>query len=137
MVKLVYCDNIIVGGQAVYAARSLYETIEPTMYNDDAICGAIGISQKINAPNAETNNSFAIMPNPASKTISLQFNGYNDSSSEVLVYNTIGQVVSRINVPANAQIITADVSNLSSGMYWCQLVANAQTMSVQKLVIVK
>ena len=127
----------IVGGRAVYAARSLYETIEPTMYDDNAICQAVGISQKTNVQNAETNNSFIIMPNPASKTISLQFNGFNDSSSEVLVYNAIGQVVSHINIPANAQIITADVSNLSSGMYWCQLVANAQTMSVQKLVIVK
>ena len=134
MVKLVYCDNIIVGGQAVYAARSLYETIEPTMYNDDTICGAIGISQKTETQNAATNSSFSIMPNPSNGMVSFVLNKAQDAT--ILIYDALGKQVAQLSITKDATSTTANLQYLPTGIYFVKLQQADAILQTQKLTLI-
>ncbi len=125
----------ITGGQAVYVARGLYETIEPTIYDDEAICQAIGISQKTEAQDAETNGSFTIMPNPATNTIALVHNFRNYEHAEAVLYDVTGRVVQQKTLTNTSTEL--DVRSLITGVYWCQLIVNNQTVTAQKIVIIR
>ena len=127
----------IVGGRGVYAARSLYEAIEPTVYDDDAICEAIGISQKTTTQSTEISNNFTIVPNPANNTVNFDYSGFEDRPTTIRIYNAMGQVIKEIAINTNTSVTTADISLLLSGVYWCQLMRQDHNIATQKLVIIK
>ena len=135
---LILFANDIIGGQGVYVARSMYESIEPRIYEDGAICAGMGSSDKTELPNTVNVIDFIITPNPANHTVSLAISGNNYSTPlTIVVYNALGQQVKTINLAANMSAVIADVSELNNGVYWCQIVTNMQTLATQKLVIVK
>ena len=127
----------ITGGRGVYAARSLYESIEPTIYDDEAICTAIGVSQKSDMQYAKSSNNFTIVPNPANNTVNFDYSGFEDRPTTIRIYNAMGQVVKEIAITTNAFVTTADISSLISGVYWCQLMRQGHNIATQKLVIIK
>ena len=127
----------ITGGQAVYIARSLYEAIEPTIYNDDAICQAVGISQKTTALELDTEKHFTIMPNPAISTITIQHNFIDYTQAQIILYSATGQTVKQVTLPTYTQQLQVDIHQLTTGIYWCKLVIDNQTVATQKVVIMR
>ncbi len=127
----------IVGGRGVYAARSLYEAIEPTVYDDEAICMAIGISEKTTTQSTKISNNFTIVPNPANNTVNFDYSGFEDRPTTIRIYNAMGQVVKEIAINTNTSVTMADISLLLSGVYWCQLMRQDHNIATQKLVIIK
>ena len=128
----------ITGGRAVFAARSLYEAIEPTIYNDDAICQAVGISQKTTTNQAiiATEKYFSLMPNPSTGTITLVCNNTTDQETQAEIYNALGQQLAVVILPAYQTSITTNLSYLSTGVYFVQLKQNNTLLQTEKLTLI-
>ena len=122
----------ITGGQAVYVARSLYETIEPTIYDDEAICQAIGISQKTEEPICATD--FDIVPNPSKGIVSFVLNKPQDAT--ILIYDALGRQVAQYKLNNESSITTFDLSYLASGIYFIQLQNQQNNSQIQKLSLI-
>ena len=144
MANLVFCTKSqtianqcpITGGQGVYVARSLYETIEPTIYDDESVCQAIGISAKTDMQSTTNSTNFTIVPNPASNTINLTFSQNCYTPSFVLVYNALGQQVAQITIVKGATEVTANLQYLSTGIYFVQLQQEGAIPQTQKLTLI-
>lgn len=122
----------IVGGRGVYAARSLYESIEPTIYDDETICQAIGISQKAEEPICATD--FDIVPNPSKGIVSFVLNKPQDAT--ILIYDALGRQVAQYKLNNESSITTFDLSYLASGIYFIQLQSQQNNSQIQKLSLI-
>ena len=125
----------ITGGRGVYAARSLYESIEPTTYDDEAICGAIGISQKSDMQDA-IEKYFAIAPNPTDGDISFVAKQTCEEATQVEIYNALGQQLAVVILPAYQTSITANLSYLGTGIYFVQIKQNNTLLQTDKLTLI-
>lgn len=78
-----------------------------------------------------------IFPNPAKNTIYIQINSSSTSSSryQCLMYNLFGQIVEKKEV--NHSFSTLDVSNVSSGLYFIQIVDKEGYIVHQQKVIIQ
>ncbi len=61
-----------------------------------------------------------VFPNPTTNVLQLQLNKAYDKMN-VQIFNSNGQLVKQIQVPASNQIITIPVQNLAAGKYWLHL----------------
>ena len=125
----------ITGGRGVYAARSLYESIEPTIYDDEAICTAIGVSQKSDMQYA-IEKYFAIAPNPTDGDISFVAKQTCEEATQVEIYNALGQQLAVVILPAYQTSITANLSYLGTGIYFVQIKQNNTLLQTDKLTLI-
>lgn len=80
----------------------------------------------------KTSTPVVFFPNPTSGAISWQ--GAENQKVRLRVFNTLGQMITQINPDSNQ----ADLSNLSTGIYYIQLIdsQNLNTLGSQKLIII-
>jgi len=88
-------------------------------------------------PNAvnliNTNNTLSIYPNPFTSSINVMLNdAVQGNGYELMVYNTLGQIVARTTV--TKQLTTLETANLSSGIYFYKVIANGKTIQSGKLI---
>jgi len=84
--------------------------------------------------NEEIVSSIKLYPNPATNQIALS--GLSETGSTINIVNTIGQVV--INKTVNTDVISIDISSLSKGAYFVQVMNNeTKAVEVKKLIVVK
>ena len=143
MERLVFCGEKgsianqcpITGGRGVYAARSLYESIEPTIYDDEAICTAIGVSQKSDMQYA-IEKYFAIAPNPTDGDISFVAKQTCEEATQVEIYNALGQQLATTMLPAYESVTTISLTCLNIGIYFVQFKQNNVILQTEKLSII-
>ena len=144
MANLVFCTKSqtianqcpITGGQGVYVARSLYETIEPTIYDDESVCQAIGISAKTDMQNTTNSTSFAIVPNPTNGVVTLSLSNITEQNAVAVVYDALGQQVAQITIARGITEVTANLQYLSTGIYFVQLQQEGAIPQTQKLTLI-
>lgn len=88
-----------------------------TSYFDDIVigdfsCGAVGVFTPIEV------ESFNVSPNPVSHQLSIDI---DQEISQVLIFNALGQQVSRTVFANNYDQINLDVAHLQNGMYFLSL----------------
>ena len=96
-----------------------------------------------NVPNAEqkSNNTigtpiFNIVPNPANNIIAITYLSYdNSAATNVSIMDLYGRTVKI--VPIHDTNTTIHITDLSSGVYFCQLARNGITIQTQKIVVLK
>ncbi len=88
---------------------------------DVTIDDCIGIDESIN------NHEFSLYPNPASTNIELVFNEKAGLTYTVVVYNSVGQVITEIKgvTFGEKQNIKIDVSKYQSGIYIVNLITES------------
>jgi uncharacterized repeat protein (TIGR01451 family) len=77
--------------------------------------------------------AFAMYPNPAGDHVTVSLNGASDTISGITVYDMLGKKVLVKSSVSNAEML--DVSTLSSGMYFLEVMTAAHIKSTKKLVI--
>ncbi|HNI44922.1 MAG TPA: T9SS type A sorting domain-containing protein, partial [Chitinophagales bacterium] len=109
--------------------------IEPTVYDDEAICMAIGISEK-NIPDATLEKYFAIAPNPTDGDISFVAKQTCEETTQVEVYNALGQQVATTILPAYESVTIISLAWLNTGIYFVQFKQNNVILQTEKLTII-
>jgi hypothetical protein len=89
------------------------------------VCGGIS--------DVNHNASLDVYPIPARSEINLSMNGFIADQAQVIISNLKGQVVRTLSVPTRGKQ-TIDVSNLTSGIYFMNVVSGTQSALI-KLVI--
>ena len=96
----------------------------------DLACGA-GVDNK-----SEIVASMNLFPNPATNSVTLKFNINRISKVNIKIFNVMGQEVSNIENQSitNGSMVSIDLSNYHSGIYFVRSLINGETFS-QKLVV--
>ncbi|MDT8411634.1 MAG: T9SS type A sorting domain-containing protein [Vicingaceae bacterium] len=81
-------------------------------------------------PSSEEN--ILIFPNPASSVVNMDVS--NSKANKVMIFSIFGQLVYESSL-SNQDIITINLSNLSSGIYSIQFFENTKLVTSQKLII--
>jgi uncharacterized repeat protein (TIGR01451 family) len=85
-----------------------------------------------------TNNTFSVYPNPASKAFSAVINSEAANTATMSVCDLSGKTLvnQTIEVQKGTQVVTTDISQLTPGIYFVTLNENGK-VSTQKLVVIK
>lgn len=78
-------------------------------------------------------NTIAIYPNPASSEIMLSYTG-NEQLQDLIIVNVNGQRVQQLNLKTFNQSQQIDISALSKGIYFMQIISEEQII-VKKLIV--
>ena len=130
------------GGDAVYAARSLYASIENVVYDDPQICWEQGISMRPNAPHTpkatenskQKENTIRLYPNPAYNYCMIEV--LQQGNVQVRVFDILGKEVYRTTLTTLGKILLS-TSDYITGIYTVKIIIDDEIKSVQKLIIAK
>lgn len=82
----------------------------------------------------EVENAVRMYPNPTSDNLNLSFNGTANGNYNVVVYNTLGSIVSRDVINVNgATVQTINLENLPTGIYMIEI-SNDNSSMTQKVI---
>jgi hypothetical protein len=116
------------------AGNSASATVTMTV-KADATCTPLATS-----PGVEDDTKLQAYPNPASEQASISFQPAQAGPAQVLVYNSLGQLVTILyDAPVQAMkryTLTLDSRSLLSGIYFCQL-RTAGSTQVARLLVIK
>jgi hypothetical protein len=80
----------LLGGQAVFAARGLYRTIDPAMdWNDDNICALVSPHEG-ELKNSEPQSGWILFPNPACDYLSIRNDLQKEGQYSITFQNILG-----------------------------------------------
>lgn len=126
----------MVGGNAVFKARSLYWLIDDSYnFDDQALCLQHGIIVK--SLLAESVNRLKVVPNPASDGATLVLDRELDEPGTFVVYDAVGAEVMRQAVPIEMARITFSTASLAPALYHYQVRGPSGIIGVGKLTIVR
>jgi subtilisin-like proprotein convertase family protein len=98
------------------------------------VAGTFNISSPVGTREPAGAISFRLAPNPADETIRLYFAEPLPVATAVAIYNTAGQVLRRLVIPAGENILELRVDDLPQGVYAVS-VQNDRAKGVKKVVI--
>jgi Concanavalin A-like lectin/glucanases superfamily/Secretion system C-terminal sorting domain len=76
---------------------------------------------------------FSIYPNPARDNITVQYNLQN-KEGVLLIFNTLGKLVSSNDLPAINNGITVDISTFTKGMYAARIISEGRSIT-RKIIV--
>ena len=144
--KEVSSENIAIqcpfaGGNAVYRARVVYESINPKIqYDDDASCLALGIYRMSDSYATSENNisTLLLLPNPAKDEVIINyFVPLKYNSFSLVIYDLSGKEITQEKLNAEVTSYRMNISNLSSGFYLVKLFYDRELLASSKLMIIK
>ncbi|MBZ0206654.1 MAG: hypothetical protein K8H89_10035 [Flavobacteriales bacterium] len=107
----------MVGGNAVFKARSMYRLINDTIaFDDQQLCLPHGIIVKSLKP-MDAASIVGVVPNPARNEATLMLERPLEEAGTFLVYNTVGNEVMHLVVPPEELRIPFSTRDLAPGMY--------------------
>lgn len=126
----------MLGGNAVFKARSLYWMIDDSHHFDDQLlCLPHGIIVKSLAEPLP--NTVSIIPNPTSEEATLVLSGMLDEAGMVVVYDAVGKEVLHIRLPAETLRVPFSTSGLAPALYHYRVHSRGESLGTGKLTIVR
>ena len=126
------------GGSSVRRARVMLAQIDGMEYDD----GQCDLSQAIymkNDSNALKNNNVHIKvhPNPAFKSVYLQFTGTELPTSQFSLINVLGHVALDYDLPAKSKSVEIPLLDIANGTYYYRIKSDQKEFERGKLVILR
>lgn len=78
-----------------------------------------------------------LFPNPSNGNINVQCEILNDQSASLIIVDALGNKYGAYQLSAVTDNISIDATNLSNGIYYCQVLNAGKIISTQKLIILK
>lgn len=136
IVKLIAFQCPSRGGNAVFAARSLYALVENIKFDDLALCNARSESiQGFTVKRVEIN--YKVSPNPATDMLTVSQLSKQAESGEWMIFDTVGKLLRSQKVSESDIESTINIQSLSEGIYFVSFSVNGQKRFTQKLVKIK
>ncbi|MGN0033654.1 MAG: T9SS type A sorting domain-containing protein [Candidatus Limimorpha sp.] len=110
----------------VYTASIIFKTNDPE--NNEVI---IPLVLNVDADNVVENgaSAFAVYPNPTSANVTVE----GENINAISIYNAAGQLVNVVR--ANGEKTVVDMSNFGAGVFFFNIVDNANNTTVQRVVV--
>jgi hypothetical protein len=148
-----------IGGTAVYKARALYAMYNPAnMFDDMAICNAIGVYKidnsgngkglfdaenaylqslkpKANILSQQGEHPFLLYPNPAITTVTIAYELGKTEKGMVIMYDILGREQLKIDLHPGYNKMSINVSLLKQGIYTYKYIVNNLHQYAGKLLI--
>ncbi|MCC6839593.1 MAG: hypothetical protein IT230_05480 [Flavobacteriales bacterium] len=126
----------MVGGNAVYQARSLYRTIDDGYaFDDPLLCLPHGIIVKSTI--AEDASAIGIVPDPAWDEATLVLEEPLEEPGTLVLYNALGKEVMRMAVSPDQPRTSFGIGRLSPGMYHYRVVTSTGLAGLGKWSVVR
>ncbi len=121
----------------VGSAKYKYEFVDDNnALNKNAFYIRFSISYLTSVDEKALNSSFSIFPNPAEENTTVKFDGsLLKGNSQVRIYNLLGEEVLTQTLRAGQESILVSTSELSSGIYFVNLVNNGKMLASKKLTV--
>jgi hypothetical protein len=124
------------GGNAVFAARSLYSLVESIKFDDLALCNAR--SESIQGLKVKkVVEDFKISPNPATDVLNVSQSTEKVEAGEWVFFNTAGKLLLSKKVSENEMQANMNIQGLSEGIYFVSFVVNGEKRFNQKFIKIK
>jgi len=95
--------------------------------------GSVEFSPIISLENLSGNRKVSIYPNPTRDLVQIEMAGLNESS-QIRLYNSLGQLVIQQPLAAQATITTLDLSVLAKGIYFLELNSGKEVLHYERLI---
>ncbi len=126
----------LIGGNAVYRARSLYSLIDDDQeFDDPALCLAQGIV--IRSLEQSTAPAVMIIPNPASDRAVLLCESPMTASGALVLRDALGREALRIALAQETMSVEFNTAALKPGPYHFVVECNGQQLGDGKFVVVR
>jgi hypothetical protein len=125
------------GGEAVFAARALYELkMGNQLYDDSLLCAPT--RNLIRPGNTDLHRVPYIYPNPNSSGLAVvEIPGLEKEGLTALVYNQHGVVVNTIPLQGSKNRYLLEVESLVSGIYFIQIQTGEEVLPATRFIFVK
>jgi len=102
-------------GEAVLRARAMLQLVQgtPADYDDLSVCGGGERSEK----DKQNIQSVRVYPNPANNSITIEYPGIGSLNSQLLLFNSLGQIVKEVGLSSDQTSLQVSLTNLSEGVY--------------------
>jgi hypothetical protein len=126
----------LVGGNAVFRARSLHDviTLERIDWDSLANCAASASSQRLKNPNEKQIKKLLIYPNPTDGSFTIELLNKENIPTKVSLYDINGRMVEVFKTDSHP--IHLDGSHLPQGIYTVKVQLNNGTFLSDRIVIV-
>jgi hypothetical protein len=128
----------LIGGNAVFTARSIQALWGDYSYDDDSICAKESMFFKM-TPQDVTKTKHAskmkMYPNPAQEMVYLKYVPNQEKEYKLLIFDMLGRKVSDMNVRFTQSVIEYDVRGLSNGIYAVKVIDDGGQIFSEKLNI--
>lgn len=101
--------------------------------SNDYACTKVDIISAVNGPGSTT-FQFSIQPNPVDEIAVVKFDSPNFKNGNLVLFNLFGEIVYSTPVISGVQDYSIPMSNVSSGMYFCQYQIEGFPQAIQKIV---
>ncbi len=134
-VRLIAYQCPSLGGNAVFAARSLYALVENVNFDDLALCNAR--SEPVQGLKIKKVETFKISPNPATDMLTVNQSTEKAETGEWLIFDTAGKLLLSKKVTENETQTNINIQGLSEGIYFVSFVVNGEKRFNQKFIKIK
>ena len=126
----------MLGGNAVFKARSLYGLIDDTYsFDDSLLCAPFGIDVK--RLTTQRINSVSVMPNPASDEATLVFAQELNEPGILIMYDAMGAEVLRSGIPRRTMLVAFSTATLAPALYHYKVLAAGDVIGNGQLTILR
>lgn len=126
----------MLGGNAVFKARSLYWLIDDSYdFDDQLLCLPHGIVVK--SLMTQPVNSITVVPNPANDEATLVLDQALDEPGVFIVFDAVGAIVMQQVVPMEMPRTVFSTASLAPAIYYYQVRGPSGVIGVGKLTIVR
>jgi hypothetical protein len=123
------------GGNAVFAARSLYSLVENVNFDDLELCNSR--SELIQGFKVKKNESFKVSPNPATDVLSVRQASEQTEAGEWLILDMAGKLLLTKKVSSSDIESTINIHELAEGIYFVTFSVNGQKRFTEKFIKIK
>ena len=136
------------GGEAVYKARLIYNTLIDThiYFDDDSLCGlrehefndgkSTSVTEEpLSKDLSNTTFTANVFPNPANEFVNLIIPQSSFETGEILIFDVLGKKVFDFTLSPSKQKYTFDTSHFDDGVYFYQIWIDGQSIASDKLNI--
>lgn len=99
----------------------------------DAFQALVGCTTGTDEASAGT--GISIYPNPFSGDAVIKLSSSLDEKAELIIYNTLGEIVKSIPVSTGSEAVRLDRSGIDAGIYFCTLVIKGNKIATEKMII--
>lgn len=128
-----------IGGPSVFDARAIYNIYNPNIgFNDFKLCETkLELAQTEKAIEKKDAVYFKVFPNPASNNVNLAFNLSDYSSATFEMIDITGRIVMSAILNTTDNFKTIELTNIESGMYTYNVIADNKPVAFEKISIIK
>ena len=76
----------------------------------------------------------SIYPNPSNDILNITFNQLENKEQKIEILNSLGEIISEINISPNTSVTKLNINDLSSGIYIIKLTSNNKSYTEKFIV---